>query len=200
MWVKLAVHKVIDGEKHWPGDWADVDERTARRWLAGNEILVPQHRAKALVPTGSGILASQHVASVEQLAKRFDLDHEIGPPGLPFKKTLIWNVAEPLRPELVPVGFGLLETWQMVVPLRSYDTLAANVGTEAERARTLAVIHDLRVPVYNSNVIFACHSEETEVLLRRWTEEGPGDLAFLRALYITKPTILALPPIWIQEA
>lgn len=199
MWVQVRTAKEIDGIRYLPGDWRDVDKRTARRWLAQGEIVVPPQRVKELLPSGSGIVVSKASKKVERLAARFDLGMQVGGPSLPFARTLIWDTGAALRAELVPVGFGLLETWQIAVPLRGDDLLVADVGTVAEQRRTQGVIHDLRVPVYNTSVIFAQDCEETRVLLRRWEREGGGDLAFLVALYQSRLLVLALPETWINE-
>ena len=200
MWMQLQVEKTIDGTRYRPGDWYDADKQTARRWLAQTEVWVPPHRAKELLPTGSGIVVSRITKEVKALAQRFELGLVEGPPELRFARTLIWDTAIALRPELVPVGFGLLETWQVAVPLRDYDILAANLGTAEERKRTEDVIHDLRVMAYEPGILFVQDCEEAGVLLRRWEREGRGDLAFLRALYQTKPMVLALPSVWAQKA
>lgn len=198
MWLQIVADKTIEGERYRPGDWYDADKVTARRWLAQGEVWVPPDRVQELLPSGSGIVATRENQNAQALARRFQLGLNVGPPSMPFARTLIWNVDASLRVDMVPVGFGLLETWQMAVPLRDHDTLAADVGTEAEREKTRAVIHDLRVPVYNTSVIFAQDCEETRLLFQLWEAEGGGELAFLRSLYQARPMILALPSIWVQ--
>lgn len=119
-----------------------------------------------------------------------------GWPDAGIGRFLLWDMAAPLRHDLILVGFGLLQKWQLAVPLLNYDTLAGSVGTEQERAETKAVIHDLRVPVYNPRVIFARQCQETRKLFELW--DG-SQLGFLRALYQARPIVNALPPSWVME-
>jgi len=101
-----------------------------------------------------------------------------------------------LQENMILTGLGLLETWQVAVPLKPYNLLAQNLGDEAEREQTAAVIPDLRVPVYDHRCVFMRRCPESEELLARWQVEGGGILAFLRALYTVKPLVLALPNSW----
>ena len=118
-----------------------------------------------------------------------------GFPSANVGRFLLWDMSAPLRQELIVVGLGLLSKWQIACPLLSYDTLAQNIGTEVERIETRAVIHDLRVPVYNPKVIFARQGEETKRLFELWN--SGGELSFLRALYQARPIVNALPPSWV---
>ena len=90
-----------------------------------------------------------------------------------------------------------------------------------DRRRTLEVVRDLRVPVYEPGVLLVRDCDGGVELLRAWVEEmGPstGDssqgavsrtpaqdasadsarLAFVRALYRVKPLFLALPRSWLK--
>jgi hypothetical protein len=94
----------------------------------------------------------------------------------------------------------LLDRWQLAVPLIDYTTLACNVGSEEERQCTKQIIHDLRVPLYDTRMIFVKRSPDTTALIREWREEcKPGDderLAFLRVMYRRCPFVLPLPATW----
>lgn len=131
-----------------------------------------------------------------------DLILSVGEPAIAFQKTMIWNPKVQLRTELVSAGFGMLETWEIAVPLYSYDELAVHIGSEEDRKRTKAIIRDLRVPVYDVRLIFVRNCEATQQLFDAWTEEngiaGESDerLSFMRAFYRVKPAMLALPITW----
>jgi len=117
--------------------------------------------------------------------------------ALDSARTLFWDTAYNLRAELLPVGFYRLRNWQVVAPLYSYQRLARDLGTPDDRAKTEAVIHDLRVPVYDVRCLFIRRCSETEELLRLWqAETGDRLLAFMRALYQVKPILCALPLTW----
>jgi len=68
---------------------------------------------------------------------------------------------------------------------------------------TEEVIHDLRVPVYDTRVRFIRRNRTTERLMGLWYEERQqGEaLAFLRALgrVQPKPLICALPAEWVVQ-
>jgi len=110
---------------------------------------------------------------------------------------MLWSPAIKLRRELIPLGFSLLDTWQIALPLQDYKRLACQIGGEEEKARTLEVVHDLRMLLYDTRLMFVKKCEETERLFETWqADSGEPSLSFLRALYLTKPFVLALPPTW----
>lgn len=127
-------------------------------------------------------------------------------PGLfpvPENTLLIWDGVIPIPRERLDAGMKLIEKWDLAVPLCDYDTLAMHIGTQEDRDYTQSVIHDLRVPVYETGLMFIQMNTTTQALLEMWQrEERQGDekrLAFLRALYRVKPLILALPHTWVAD-
>lgn len=116
--------------------------------------------------------------------------------------TLLWNPEVPLRLELLSAGFRFLDHWHVAAPLYDYNTLAFQHGTLEERKRTMAVIGDLRVPLYETRALFVRQCPEVDALLDAWTHERKDDaderLAFHRALWRVKPLILPLPITWIE--
>lgn len=118
---------------------------------------------------------------------------------LPWERTLFLDPAIGRVPwDQVPKGFGFLDTWEAAAPIWSYETLAADVAAGAERERTEALIGDLRVPLYETGLLFVRDCEGGRALLKAWQAEGAEPrLAFLRALYQVKPLFLALPRSWL---
>lgn len=104
---------------------------------------------------------------------------------------------------LVPAGLHVLEHWDMAAPLWRYGVLAKDVGTPEERQRTEAIVRDLRVPLYAHELLFVGDTEGGRVFLGALEEEsqagGEIRLAFLRALYRTKPRFCALPRTWLLD-
>jgi hypothetical protein len=99
---------------------------------------------------------------------------------------------------LLPRGFDFLARWEAAAPVWSYETLAADVATGPERERTQALVGDLRVPLYETGLLFVRDCEGGRALLKAWqAEDGEPRLAFLRALYRVKPLFLALPRSWL---
>jgi hypothetical protein len=185
-----------------PGDWLQLGRQQARDELSKGNIKIAK----------SAVLQSvQDLTDCTILTRGLIYDSQrsqlgIKYPGLPMDtyqglpeeqgRFLVWDMGARLRQDLILVGFGLLQKWQLAVPLLSYDTLAENVGTEPERVETKAIIHDLRVPLYDTRVIFARQCQEARKLFEVW--DGT-QLGFLRALYQTPMRVLALPPSWVTE-
>lgn len=185
------------------GDWVDVGKQTALRWIAHNEAWVPEMRVDAFMNTkDAGVVITEHGQVGAQVLSDFkdQISIDFGRPRLEWTKTLLWNPQTRLRVSLLPIGFHLLETWQVACPLLPYERLANTEGSRDEQERTKQVIHDLRVPLYNPDLLFAKRCDDTEYLMSCWEEERVDSsnkyLSLLRAIYTSKPLILALPCTW----
>ena len=183
-----------------PGDWVRVGKQHARRWVADGSAHMPErsHRAQLLTascgaviwdgPQGSaGVLNDLHFVHSRE-------------PCLEYHKTMLWQPGLALKSHMVPVGFSLLDKWQIAVPLCDYDTLAAHVGDDDDRARMMELVSDLRMPVYDTRLMFVRRCPDTRRLFELWNKE-PGErrLAFMRALFQVKPLVLALPTTWTEK-
>lgn len=195
-------------ETHYPGEWVEVGNQLAKSWLASGSASRPDMPDLQALP-GCGLAVPAHALKIAaQAMPGLERLSQPDPPALPFAKTLWYDTAAQVRPDLIATGFSLLETWQVVAPLYSYEVLARDLGTATDRERTAAVIHDLRVPAYDTRCLFFKRCRAGRDLLAAWVEEqgkdsrGAGEqggderLAFLRALYRVKPLILALPVTW----
>lgn len=207
MWVQLKSCKNIEKQgkpTHCePGDWVDVGKQLALRWIATGEAWVPEMRVDAFMNTkDAGVVIVQHCSVGKTVLGDFktQLSVKCGQPRLLWTKTLFWNPQQRLQTSCLPIGYHLLETWQVVCPLLPYERLANTEGGPEEQARTKAVIHDLRVPLYNPDLLFVKRCDDTEYLMNCWDEErvdsGNQYLSLLRAIYRAKPLILALPCTW----
>lgn len=202
MWVRLRSIQYIEANgvqvtyRH--GDWVNVGKQTAMRWLIEGAADLPTKEIDKFIGDGAGVVVQ---------GKAFDtmpvypgLKVVVGDPCIAFERTLIWDTSIAVRMELIPFGLSLLDRWQVAVPLWSYDQLAVHVGSEADRAMTLSVIHDLRIPMYDDRVIFAKSCPEVGEVIKRWRVDVAAGCetkhAFLRAVYTVKPFILALPLTW----
>lgn len=186
-----------------PGDWLDVSRQTAVRWIAEGKAISPRP-INELLPNGSGVVlidaAPEIVSQIERLSLDFTLSDR---PVLPYARTLIIRDQVDLRSMLFPAGFNLLERWQVVAPLYSYDVLATHIGSEKERAATAKIIRDLRVPVYDTRLLFVRKCADTLKLLDTWYSERKSGsdqrLSFMRAFYKVKPLLCAAPVSWIDR-
>lgn len=205
MWVQTLIVRNLDvrGKMRTfhPGDWIDVGRATALRWIADGTARVVNRAVLSAALAGCGAVVQGDAGFIRGALPELEIvSAEDAPFTLPFDRTLLIS-APAGRTELLGVGFRLVERWEVAAPIWSYDELAAHVGSEDERARTAAVVRDLRVPLYSSDLVFVRRTPTTRSLMRAWAEEsadgGDPKLAFLRALYRVKPMLCALPTTWI---
>jgi hypothetical protein len=147
-----------------------------------------------------GIVIRESNEAIQHAAKRHGLPVTVGEPSLVYERTLLIGDGIAVPWEQVSKGFGFLDTWEAAAPIWAYETLAADVARGAERERAEALIGDLRVPLYSTELLFLRRCENSERLLSLWQADGGGRLAFLRALYEVKPLFLALPRSWLVKA
>ena len=212
MWVQLKTVKQIETcgkiRTYQPGDWVDVGKQAARQWLAAGDASIPEGMLPELLPADAGLVirrAQEDNTPPDLTGLVLALQIHYDPDGmnwLPHSYNAIWRPDLHWRTSLIPVGLHLLQRWQVAAPVASFDYLASDMGSEQDRERTRAIIHDLRIPVYDTRLIFARRCPAVRKLMAVWHEErkaGDEGLAFLRALYQVNPTILALPTIWVQQ-
>lgn len=211
MWVKLLNNQNIVKKgvliHYKAGDWVSVGRQTAEAWVAGGSAITidPEQLASGVHPTSGVVVRGnldqswhERLSQVTGLHLAFaDADWV---PELPFTETLIWHTTLPLRLDLLLTGFMLLKTWQVVVPLFDYTTLAADIGTPEEREATQAIIRDLRVPLRETRLVYARRCDTTNELMSVWgatMETCPNEqLAFMQALYTVKPIVCDVPASW----
>ena len=209
MYIQLKAMKHIDVKgvtrTFHPGDWIDVGKQTARLWLAAGEAWIPPASRLELLPADCAILtrgegSPPHVEGIT--VEPFD-------PGNPLAHghNLIYTLGAPLRIDLLQVGFNLLGKWDAVAPLWSYKDTALRLGTEPDREATKEAIFDLRVPAYDTRLLFVRRNESGQALMAAWGAElvrpdltkHDERLAFLRALFQVKPRICAAPVTWVSK-
>lgn len=124
-------------------------------------------------------------------------------PELRWEKTLIAEAGTRIPFDLLPAAWGFLERWDAAVPLWMNGKLAADVGDEADRRQTQAVIRDLRVPLHAVELLLVRRNEAGRALVAAWLEEMEQGqdrrLAFLRANYRVKPRLCVLPASWLVQ-
>ena len=196
-----------------PGDFVPLRNQALRLCLAKGQVelsgFIRYDNALDLDDCGI-VVTGGTLENAKRYVAKFSREMTITAGGLelPYPRTLFWDGKTHLRLDLMPAGFHRLTTgWQVAAPIYSYTILAKDLGDEADRERTKAIVRDLRVPVYDPRTIYVRRCSDTERLLGVWCEERAGFsvdqqekdmLALLRALYIVKPTICALPPSWIK--
>lgn len=206
MWIQFRTSKMlyIAGKptQFRAGDWCDVGKSVALRLIETGEATTTDITKLAVFTTSDvdrGIFFAANKDRGMSILGRI-----LGPanwstelPILRWLKTMYWDASTVPALEVIPTAWDLLDRWEVVAPLLSYDTLAKDIGTPEDRALTEALILDLRVPVYDTRVIFLRKCQAIEDLMAAWAGE-PGDrrLAFMRALWTVKPLILSTPATW----
>jgi len=127
---------------------------------------------------------------------------KVGEPQIGWDYTLIWNPQRRPRAQDVIVTFATMSRWgwEVAAPIYHYDKLANTVSTKEERQITADVIGELRVPFYETGMVFLKRTPSSEALIRAWRREMKSHderLAFMRALYEIKPLFLSLPMEWV---
>lgn len=216
MWIQLKIAKTIqdrgESRRYQAGDYVNVGKQTALLWLSQNEAIMPgvNYMQETGLSDGAGaVIIGQeidgpHPGRAALTDKNTPIIDTIVSPDytLQFDKTLFWDGLVPMRKELIPIGLSMLDTWQIAIPLHSYSEMASQVGDEAERAITAKIIPDLRVPLYETGLMYVKKCSDTVRLFAAWRRElergssADGRLAFLRALYQTPLLVLALPVSW----
>ncbi len=201
MWIKLLAPKTIEihgtPTSFQKGDWADIGGHLARLWISQGAATADQTVASNRQLPDCGIVAIGQAPRLGSAMAGATIQTGTYGTPIPEPKSLYWRDAAPIAQALIPVGLMLLERWEVAVPLQRYDLLAADIGTEEDRAAAVAEICDLRVPLYDTRALFLRQCPAATELLETWEEiGGHRDLAFLRALWRVAPLICALPAEW----
>jgi hypothetical protein len=208
-----------DGKPKQPGDWIEIkNKQTLAKWVADGKVEVPHFlqaqaasaifsddcaalvlcKPDAKVPMG----AFKDYASAIKIVKSKELH-------LPAKHNLIWTPRFPLTKQQLIIGFSLIsadregyDAWDMAAMMLPDTMLAGSVGTKEDRAKTKALIGDLRLPAYNTGAFWVKRSEQTEAIIAAMQselDEGAGqEHAFLRAVYDTPIKLCTLPATWLK--
>ena len=109
-----------------------------------------------------------------------------------------------VAPKDIEAGFRWLENWDVLMPIKSYELLAQDFIHEGcSTSDTLTLIRDGRQMVYDERVTFARLGSSADALFVVRDEETCEDddcpLPMLRAIWIAKPLLLALPESWVVE-
>jgi hypothetical protein len=194
------------GTRFKPGDGVDVSPTVANACVKNGIAEAPPDYSGNIklsneigfVVIGSPDKISHIFENVIVQSQWMNLDNG----DLPFEFTCIWNQSEysEIRCDLLMVGFRMLQTWQVAMPLFNYDVLASDIVSDLEAKEIEGIIRDLRVPVYDPRIIFIRRSNDTADFLRRAHEllsmHNDPRIAVTRAIYEVKPLILALPTTW----
>jgi len=211
MWVQLlSVQNVeIAGRiiAFHAGDWIEVGKQQGMLWITEGSARPADPTVASVFEDGTGLYIRGSIERVAALlgpfAKKPDRISNT-PPVLHFDKTCVLSpTGFKTRLDIFGAGWKLLDRWEAVIPLLSYDRLARDMGTDAERSRTEQLVHELRIPVYDPRLMFIRKCEAGERLIDTFLEEcalgSDEPLALLRAIAIVKPLLLAVPRTWVDR-
>jgi len=195
------------------GDWVEVGRQAALAWLADGTAEIPGPDAskmevvEKLLGPGCGVRIRSKVVRVGTKANFGNclkaLKFSLGPIALSYRYTMLWKPSAKITPRLVLVGFSQIVhskkgqlSWEMVARLMK-DKMARDIGAEEEKVKTQALVGDLRIPVYDTGVLWIRKTERTQRLISRWVaalKRGEDEAhAFLRALYAEGVLLCTLP-------
>lgn len=200
-----------------PGDSVDVGRQTALEWILDGSAKDPYGQMGApLEATGKidsryGVVircAEGHATheALGVLAGRVEIQY--GEPSVPFEYTFIWRPDQKISPRLLNYGFMRImadedraSAWEIAACLIGGNRLANSFGTSHERRRTLKAVGDLRLPVYESRMVWVRKCPSAVAVIENWArqlEEVGADEhhAFLRALYVKRAMLCTMPYDW----
>ncbi len=219
VWVVLCRPKQIRRKgvtkTYHPGESVEVGRQTALKWLLDGSAadqygqIGPMGAAANFDKKKFGVRIRETVGQVNLalLGKLVDqVQISYGPPELTYEFTFIWRPDLVVRSRVISHGFLKMQlgaeedSWEMAAPLLSLESLAKDVGSSEDRAKTLKVIGDLRFPVYNSRAVWVRRCSAAERVIAAWVadlEAGGGEYhSFIRALYTERAMLCTLPASW----
>lgn len=193
-----------------PGDWFQANnqemlELLSRVLIQTNslDIKISFHEQDVGVMVRGGMLP-EHIFDNYGLEARCSDAFE-----LPWERTALWRAKFSLTAEAVALGLMRIDgrdeepTWEMAAMLAHKERLARDIGSESEQARTLEVLGDLRLPVYETGILWVRRTEATEEVIRLWRAEVKAGAdeqhAFLRTIYTHRVMLCTLPADWIGQ-
>lgn len=232
VWVRAVTVLHVDEsgqkKKKRPGEWVEVGRHQARLWLASGQAEIPKISTRnsiqdyglcgvrvriPLFPLSNQIPQYQDsaidISVFGNLADRLTLSY--GEPAITQDYTIIWKPPLAIVPGAVEMGLIRLhsfedtdaEPWEMVAMLASETEWANSFGSDEERTKTESAIGDLRIPVYDTRLLWVRKTERTEAVISRWAAElrqgADEQHAFLRALYAEHILMCTLPANWLSK-
>lgn len=211
IWVRLLQDRRIEtngqNTNYKKGDWVEIGKQTANLWITQGIADRPGYNhTKEYVDLTAGIVLVNGTNNILLNNIKQDIpgiEHsESDKHSMLYSENMIWSNCVNIKRENILVGFNLLKKWQVAIPMYSYDDLAIHQKmSNSEKKYLTDVVKDLRVPIYNTNLIFIRRCDDTRQLLEQWEKEKEflkdDKLSFLSAYYKTKVTLCALPVNWI---
>jgi len=92
------------------------------------------------------------------------------------------------------------DAWELAAALVSTSLLAETIGSLEEQQKTLKAVGDLRLPVYESRLVWVRQTPAALKVVEAWAAElaagGDEYHSFLRALYQNSAWLCTIPGDW----
>ncbi len=214
-WVK-AIRPIIRHDltgaytRYQPGDWFECRNQERAELMRGGFIASGNAGIDASFDgIDAGVLMLGTPAPLD-FCSRYSLEMQQGQDvELPWERTVLWRTHTRLTPEAAVLGLMRIDAgndesaWEMAAMLKSETKTARSIGSEEERARTLEVLGDLRLPIYDTGVLWVRRTEATKEVINLWREEVDAGAderhAFLRTIYTNPVLLCTLPPDWVGQ-
>lgn len=203
-----------------PGDTVEVGKQTALSWILDGSASDPFEQVGPAAyerdnvefgEYGIHILDSEGSVSPTYFDRVMEaVPVSYGEPDIPYEHTFLWNPLVPVSPQLLNYGWLRIskdnppqERWEMAATLLRIELTAADVGTAEEKQGTEKLIGDLRLPVYESGLLWIRQCPNSQKVIRsyaKYLDKGVHRYhAFLRALYSERAMLCTLPLDWTRR-
>ena len=214
-WVK-AILPVIRHDltgayvRYMPGDWFECKNQELAELLLHGKVETSSLDIRAnFEGKDAGVLvvgSSLPSTKFEDFGLEVQLSKTI---ELPWERTVLWMARARLTPAAAALGLMRVDAddpnlaWEMAAMLDKKSRIARDIGTDADRDKTLEVLGDLRLPVYETGIIWVRRTDTTKEVIRLWQDEVAAGAetrhAFLRTIYTRRVMLCTLPANWIGQ-
>ena len=207
---KKRIRKKGVSKTYFPGDTVEVGRQQATAWILDRTAQDP---FKQLAPTvlkkqgatyGVIVLADKGAINDGHLSHLFgDLPIVYKAKKLPYDYTFVYLPSVKISHQLLSFGWlRIAETgWDMAARLVNLKATIGKVGTKEEQALTKKMIGDLRLPVYESGLLWFSRSSKTQDFYAEYASASLSKTnryhVFLRTLYHQRPLLCTLPLDWV---
>ena len=212
-WVK-AIKPVIRHDlkgayrTYQPGDWFQCRNQELLELLARTLVDTTAHMIREEFDGKDSGVLSLSGARAPKALDAFGIKYkEALVPELPWKRTLIMTGNAATTIESAALGLMRVDTgadfpgWEMAAMLASETQLARDVGSKADKERTIELVGGLDVPVYDTGLIWVRRTPATQGVIKLWSKElalgSDPKHAFIRAIYCQSVKLCTLPAEWI---
>ena len=214
-WVK-AILPVIRHDltgayvRYMPGDWFECKNQELAELLLHGKVETSSLDIRAnFEGKDAGVLvvgSSLPSTKFEDFGLEVQLSKTI---ELPWERTVLWMARARLTPAAAALGLMRVDAddpnlaWEMAAMLDKKSRIARDIGNDDDRDKTLEVLGDLRLPVYDTGIIWVRRTDTTKEVIRLWQDEVAAGAetrhAFLRTIYTRRVMLCTLPANWIGQ-